>query len=208
MPPKRALTARIVRVAAAASCLAAVALPAQNLIPNPDFHDSTTGWTLAAGQQLLWDSVLEEGNCAGSGSAQVRSAVSGNNQRAEIVVCVATAGLETLFLQTRSVAVGSFYYGADFFPTTDCSSAAIDGGSSSLEPTPLVWSTVGALFPVPPAAGSAEIFIGALDGVAHKLSIDAVVITGEEAIFLDGFEGNLNGTSAPCRWCVNCVAAE
>jgi hypothetical protein len=173
---------------------------AQNRIENPHFHTGVTGWDLILGGVLLWTDLVEEGGCPGSGSALVTSEVESGQHIAAISQCIPLAGEETLYLSARHQGYGTFHAVMEFYPGTDCLAGMLTSAIASQGQSATEWNGISVEASPPAGAVAVLVFLIGADSEPHGLSLDEIVLSGQEPVFLDGFDGNAGGEGAPCRW--------
>src|SRR5579863_18644 len=118
----------------------APASSAQNLLTNPDFDTSLSGWLVFG--SATWDGALNDAGAPGSGSAEgVFDSPSVDGLEAVVGQCVPLViGLTyrlggDIYISPGQTATGGAFYGLVPFPSADCSGAPPPGAAVD---TPLV----------------------------------------------------------------------
>jgi hypothetical protein len=190
------------RSGALAGALAAfaTATAAQNLYPNPDFHDDlgTDGWVVDPG--FLQHGDDDASGCPASGILQAS---------AEEIIPLSTAMLglgPCLAFEEAATAEVRFLYQGFVSSLFDFNSAgAAVYAEATCAGSPLVesiefftefagWRVFEAALAVP-AGGALRVELTSSGDTGGAVSVDEILVTREPPVFLDGFEGG-----AACRW--------
>lgn len=173
---------------------------AQNLLANPSFDDDASGWQLGAGTMLLWTDIVDASGCPNSGSALVPSSGDDEGQTASLLQCVTLHGEENLYASVWHRGYGLFDLRLLFYTAINCSTGPLTAPVATEAQDPDNWNLLTMVTPVPANANAVYVLLVGYDAAPHGLSVDDVMLTGQFPIFLDGFDGNDPGTTAPCRW--------
>jgi len=147
----------------------ATSAAAQNLLPNPGFNTSITGWTpnYSGGITLAWNPLDAKGS-SGSGSLQITNTTPVDGFGFNVFgICVAvTAGQSyhegASFLMPGGQAQGGlFALTTQFYSSADCSSGFLSSVDTVLTPATDAWQRLDTQpFVVPPGAIGAFVLFG------------------------------------------------
>jgi len=175
---------------------------AQNLVTNGQFDASATGWTIDVGSSFDRDGTEDEGGCAGSGAGVGLSGVGQMGlEQVRVLQCVHVTGGETAYLRFRHKGEGIVTFRLQTFQATSCGGQANTAFHSGDFPQSAdSWSTATGAISVSADSQSLEIRILASNATPHTFYLDGVELRYLDSIFVDDFEGNEGGETAPCRW--------
>lgn len=175
----------------------------QNLVTNGHFHVDDSGWALdLAGTTLDRDGSEDEGGCAGSGAGSGTSAPGQMGlEQVRILQCVPIVGGGSAYLRFRHKGEGVVTFRLQSFQTNGCGGQANGVFNSSEFPQSAdAWSSAAGSISVSGDTQSVELRVVASNATPHTFLLDGVELRYEDSIFVDDFEGNDGGESAPCRW--------
>lgn len=180
--------------------LTAAAAPAENLVTNGWFHHNRFGWDLLDGSDILWTDLSDGSDCTNSGSVIAISELQQGQHVARIGQCLGLLDETFIFgyARYRGDAASLTALLTSYF-SDDCSGAAIGEASFSFSAIDS-WRTAEWGGSLPAGVRSLYVSFTGIDPAPHGLNVDEVIVTGDYLIFLDGFDGNDSGTTAPCRW--------
>ena len=185
----------------ALAALCATAAGAQNLFVNPDLDQDVVGWQLACGTTLTWSAVEDEAGCGGSGSLHATSGDCMGLQGGGGSQCIPVVAGELISATGRVRGATGFAGVAIFYhDTNDCSGPPIDQVTTAPVGATGDWQTVTYDDTVPAGAASAALGFGIVDFAAVDVDVDAGYAGASPLVFRDGFDGNLDGATTPCRW--------